>query len=35
MIIQKESKYLEDNISILNGFECISSSTNFILIKTK
>ena len=35
IIIQKESKYLEDNISILNGFECISSSTNFILIKTK
>ena len=34
-VIQKESKYLEDNISILNGFECISSSTNFILIKTK
>ena len=35
IIIQKESKYLEDNISILNGFECISSSTNFILIKIK
>ena len=35
IIIQKESKYLEDNISNLNGFECISSSTNFILIKTK
>ena len=35
IIIKKESKYLEDNISILNGFECISSSTNFILIKTK
>jgi threonine-phosphate decarboxylase len=35
IIIQKESKYLEDNISILNEFECISSSTNFILIKTK
>ena len=35
IIIQKELKYLEDNISILNGFECISSSTNFILIKTK
>ena len=35
IIIQKESKYLEDNISFLNGFECISSSTNFILIKTK
>ena len=35
IIIQKELKYLEDNISILNGFECTSSSTNFILIKTK
>ena len=35
IIIQKESKYLEDNISILNGFECIPSFTNFILIKTK
>ena len=35
IIIKKELKYLEDNISILNGFECISSSTNFILIKIK
>ena len=35
MIIQKESKYLEDNISILDGFQCIPSFTNFILIKTK
>ena len=35
IIIKKELKYLEDNISILDGFECISSSTNFILIKTK
>ena len=35
MIIQKELKYLEDNISILDGFECIPSFTNFILIKTK
>ena len=35
IIIQKELKYLEDRISKLNGFECISSSTNFILIKTK
>ena len=35
IIIQKESKYLENKISTLNGFECISSSTNFILIKTK
>ena len=35
IIIKKELKYLEDNIPILNGFECISSSTNFILIKIK
>jgi threonine-phosphate decarboxylase len=35
LIIKKELKYLENAISILNGFECISSSTNFILIKTK
>jgi threonine-phosphate decarboxylase len=35
LIIKRELKYLENNISGLNGFECISSSTNFILIKTK
>ncbi|MBC8501818.1 MAG: aminotransferase class I/II, partial [Nitrosopumilus sp.] len=35
MIIKKELKYLENNISNLEGFQCISSSTNFILIKTK
>ena len=35
LIIKKELKYLENAISILKGFECISSSTNFILIKTK
>jgi len=35
LIIKKELKYLENSISMLNGFECISSSTNFILIKTK
>ena len=35
IIIQKESKYLEDNISNLNGFDCISSSTNFMFITTK
>ena len=35
MIIQKELKYLEDNISTLDGFQCIPSFTNFILIKTK
>ena len=35
IIIKRELKYLEDNISTLDGFEYISSSTNFILIKTK
>ena len=35
IIIKKELKYLEDNIFTLDGFEYISSSTNFILIKTK
>ena len=35
IIIKKELKYLEDNISTLDGFQYISSSTNFILIKTK
>ena len=35
IIIQKELKYLEDSISTLDGFECIPSFTNFILIKTK
>ena len=35
LIIKQELKYLENAISMLKGFECISSSTNFILIKTK
>jgi len=34
-IIKKESFYLSNNISKLNNFQCISTSTNFILIKTK
>ena len=35
LIIKKELKYLNNSISSINGFECIPSSTNFILIKTK
>ena len=35
IIIKKELKYLENNISNLDGFQCMPSSTNFILIKTK
>ena len=35
LIIKKELNYLNDKISTIDGFECISSSTNFILIKTK
>ena len=35
LIIKKELQYLEYSISNLEGFECSSSSTNFILIKTK
>ena len=35
LIIKKELEYLENSISSLNGFECICSSTNFILVKTK
>jgi threonine-phosphate decarboxylase len=34
-IIKKESIFLTNKISKLNGFVCDSSSTNFILIKTK
>ena len=34
-IIKKELKYLNKLISSIDGFECIPSSTNFILIKTK
>jgi len=35
LIIKKELKFLNKNISSIDGFQCISSSTNFILIKTK
>lgn len=34
-IIKKESLYLINCISKLNNFQCMSTSTNFILIKTK
>jgi threonine-phosphate decarboxylase len=34
-IIKKESSYLIDRISKFNNFQCIPTSTNFILIKTK
>ena len=34
-LIKKESKYLRNQISKLHGFECSTSATNFILIKTK
>lgn len=34
-IIEKESEYLKEKISKLSGFYCYSSSTNFMLIKTK
>ena len=34
-IIQKELIFLTNKIDKLNGFDCDSSSTNFILIKTK
>lgn len=33
-IIQRESAYLRSNISRLEGFECLKSSANFILIRT-
>jgi threonine-phosphate decarboxylase len=35
LVIKKESIYLKNKISQLDGFECNDSSTNFILIKTK
>ena len=35
LIIKKELNYLNNKISTIDGFEYISSSTNFILIKTK
>ena len=34
-IIKKESNFLKNEISNIQGFECHDSSTNFILIKTK
>jgi threonine-phosphate decarboxylase len=33
--IKKESKYLQNSISVIDGFECYHTTTNFILIKTK
>lgn len=35
LVIKKELNYLTNKISKLNGFTCINSSTNFILIKIK
>lgn len=34
-LIKKESKYLQDSISKIDGFTCNKSVTNFILIRTK
>lgn len=34
-IIKKESKFLKNSISKIDGFTCHDTSTNFILIKTK
>lgn len=34
-LIKKESSYLRNSISQIEGFQCHESSTNFILIKTK
>lgn len=34
-IIKKESKYLRNSISKINGFQCHDTAANFILIKTK
>ena len=34
-IIKKEYNFLKNKISIMSGFECHDSATNFILIKTK
>ncbi len=34
-IIKKESNYLRNSISKIDGFECHDTSTNFILIKSK
>ena len=35
LVIKNELNYLTNKINRLNGFTCINSSTNFILIKTK
>ncbi len=35
LIIKKELNYLTNKINKLDGYDCKSSSTNFILIKTK
>ena len=35
VLIQKESNYLQKNISMIKGFRCHDTSTNFILINTK
>lgn len=34
-IIKKESKFLKDSLSKINGFSCYDTSTNFLLVKTK
>ena len=34
-VIEKESNYLRNSISHIDGFQCHDTSTNFILIKTK
>ena len=34
-IIKKEYDFLKNKITMIDGFECLDSSTNFILIKTK
>lgn len=34
-LIKKEHTFLKNSISKINGFSCIDSSTNFILIRTK
>lgn len=35
LLIQKESAYLQKKISMIKGFDCYDTSTNFILINTK
>ena len=34
-LIKAESKFLTDSISKIDGFSCLDSATNFLLIKTK